>query len=131
MPHVFISYAWKDGGALARQLHSSLNARDGWSAWMDDKLHADTVFSHELQNQIDRADLCTLAEVQRREDLKETHRHTCLPQPGSCAASSRKRSRPAASRVPFVWLAVSWFGAGPRTAKMTEWYCLPNWTTLR
>ncbi len=57
MPHVFISYAWSDGGALARQLHASFNARAGWSAWMDSKLHADTVFSHELQTQIDRADM--------------------------------------------------------------------------
>ncbi len=57
MPHIFISYAWSDGGELARKLHASFNAHTGWSAWMDSKLHADTVFSHELQTQIDRADM--------------------------------------------------------------------------
>ena len=70
MPHIFISYAWKDGSQLARRLHGTFNARDGWSAWMDVKLHADTVFSHALQMQIDRADVVVVVlspEVNRRD----------------------------------------------------------------
>lgn len=70
MPHVFISYAWADGSTLARRLHQSLNELDGWSAWMDTNLHADTVFSHALQGQIDRADVVVVVispEVNRRD----------------------------------------------------------------
>lgn len=70
MPHVFISYAWADGSTLAQRLHQSLNELDGWSAWMDTHLHADTVFSHELQGQIDRADVVLVVispEVNRRD----------------------------------------------------------------
>lgn len=55
--NVFISYAWRDGKLLARQLYERFNAHDGWSAWMDSQLHADSIFSHELQVRIDTADL--------------------------------------------------------------------------
>ncbi len=57
MPHVFISYAWQDGSHLARWLFERINALEGWSAWMDTKLHADTMFGYALQRQIDRADM--------------------------------------------------------------------------
>ncbi|MCK6579474.1 MAG: TIR domain-containing protein, partial [Anaerolineae bacterium] len=54
---VFISYAWRDGKEVARWLHDRFNAAEGWSAWMDIKLYADTLFSHELQVRIETRDL--------------------------------------------------------------------------
>jgi formylglycine-generating enzyme required for sulfatase activity len=70
MPHVFISYAWLDGRELATALYNRFNAEAGWSAWMDLELHADSVFSHALQMQIDRADKVVVVvspEVNRRD----------------------------------------------------------------
>ena len=70
MPKVFISYAWNDGATLARQLHDRFNHTPGWSAWMDLELHAESVFSHELQNRINEADVVVVVispEVNRRE----------------------------------------------------------------
>jgi len=53
---IFISYARLDGMTLARQLFDAFNARPGYSAWMDAKLHAEEVFSLEIQRAILRAD---------------------------------------------------------------------------
>lgn len=70
MPKVFISYAWNDGATLARQLYERFNHTPGWSAWMDSELHAESVFSHELQNRINEADVVVVVisiEVNRRD----------------------------------------------------------------
>lgn len=56
MPQVFISYAWNDGRTVAEWLYIRINQLDGWSAWMDRELHADAVFSAELQRRINEAD---------------------------------------------------------------------------
>jgi hypothetical protein len=49
---VFISYTWRDGAAVARWLFARFNATPGWSAWMDDNLHADSVFAHALSSSL-------------------------------------------------------------------------------
>ncbi|MBZ0280058.1 MAG: TIR domain-containing protein, partial [Anaerolineae bacterium] len=56
MARIFISYAWRDGEAVARWLYDRFNRAEGWSAWMDLDLHADTIFSYELQRRINEAD---------------------------------------------------------------------------
>ncbi|KAB2865711.1 MAG: TIR domain-containing protein [Anaerolineae bacterium] len=69
MPIVFISYAWNDGATLARQLYERFNHTPGWSARMDLELHAESVFSHALQNRINEADVVAVVispEVNRR-----------------------------------------------------------------
>jgi hypothetical protein len=53
---IFISYARKDGAVIARRLFDRFNARPGWSAWMDSNLHAEELFSVEIQRAILAAD---------------------------------------------------------------------------
>ena len=53
---IFISYARKDGAELAHRLFDAFNRRDGWSAWMDIKLHAEELFSMEIQKALLAAD---------------------------------------------------------------------------
>jgi len=53
---IFISYARKDGAELARRLFDAFNARDGWPAWIDIKLHAEELFSMEIQKALLAAD---------------------------------------------------------------------------
>lgn len=50
---VFISYARKDGAALARRLQSSLNTK-GFDVWLDtQRLHGGTTWSWEIEHEID------------------------------------------------------------------------------
>ena len=67
---IFISYAWRDGSTVAHWLFDHFNALDGWHAWMDTHLHADSVFSHELQIKLDDCDLVVVVvspDVNRRD----------------------------------------------------------------
>ena len=57
MPQVFISYAWEDGRPVAEWLYTRFNQLTDWSAWMDREIHADSLFSVELQRRINEADL--------------------------------------------------------------------------
>jgi hypothetical protein len=54
--HVFISYAHKDGGALASQLRSDL-AEKGYVVWLDvARLGGGSDWSMEIESKIDEAD---------------------------------------------------------------------------
>ncbi len=56
MPHVFISYARKDGKELAFKLYGSFNALEGWSAWLDVNILVPRPFTSEIEREIKRSD---------------------------------------------------------------------------
>jgi formylglycine-generating enzyme required for sulfatase activity len=55
--HIFISYAKKDTGALARQLRDELAALPGVTAWMDESIEVGGSWPQQIQGEIDRCDL--------------------------------------------------------------------------
>jgi formylglycine-generating enzyme required for sulfatase activity len=55
--HIFISYAKRDTGALARQLRDGLAALPGVTAWMDESIEVGGSWPQQIQREIDRCDL--------------------------------------------------------------------------
>jgi WD40 repeat protein len=83
---VFISYAHKDGSALASQLSNDL-AEKGYAVWLDvARLGGGSDWSREIEREIDKADVVLAllstgsleSDVCRGEQLRSLRRHKCV-----------------------------------------------------
>ncbi len=71
--HVFISYAKKDTQALARELKRRIDAQAGMSAWMDEGLHTGSLWSTQIEQELEKCDvfLVLISPDVNREKTKE------------------------------------------------------------
>jgi tetratricopeptide (TPR) repeat protein len=85
-PRVFISYARKDGAALAQRLQQDLNEQ-GFDAWLDTRrIQGGAIWTTDIEHALDEAEFvlalmtsgCYVSEICRAEQLRALRKHKCV-----------------------------------------------------